>query len=270
MNRNSNTYTIIYSIVLVAVVGIVLSVVYQALRPKQLENIANDTKKQILMSARLSTEKGESVTSLFDQHIVSSYIVDAAGNRIDNSENPFDINVAIEFKKPVDQRRLPVFECTTDNGLKYIVPVYGAGLWGPIWGYVAFDNNGNTIYGAYFSHEGETPGLGAEIEKPAFQQQFDGKNIFSTDGEFTSIAVVKTGKEPQGKAWVHAVSGGTITSQGVQKMLYDSLEPYTAFFSNLADGESLVLNEGGKNLPSEGFPGKEDTPEGLQLQPQEL
>lgn len=270
MNRNSNTYTIIYSIVLVAVVGIVLSVVYQALRPKQLENIANDTKKQILMSARLSTEKGESVTSLFDQHIVSSYIVDAAGNRIDNSENPFDINVAIEFKKPVDQRRLPVFECTTDNGLKYIVPVYGAGLWGPIWGYVAFDNNGNTIYGAYFSHEGETPGLGAEIEKPAFQQQFDGKNIFSTDGEFTSIAVVKTGKEPQGKAWVHAVSGGTITSQGVQKMLYDSLEPYTAFFSNLADGESLVLNEGGKNLPSEGFSGKEDTPEGLQLQPQEL
>ena len=111
------------------VVGILLSVVYQALRPKQLENIANDTKKQILASARLTPEKGENISSLFDRHIVSSYLVDASGNRVDNGENPFDINVAIEFKKPIDKRLLPVFECRTDNGLKYIVPVYGAGLW---------------------------------------------------------------------------------------------------------------------------------------------
>lgn len=270
MNRNSNTYTIIYSIVLVAVVGVVLSVVYQALRPKQLENIANDTKKQILLSAHLAPLKGESVSDLFDKHIVSSYIVDAAGDRIDNYENPFDINIALESKKPAYERLLPVFECSTDQGLKYIVPVYGAGLWGPIWGYVAFDNNGNTIYGAYFGHEGETPGLGAEIEKPAFQDQFEGKDIFNKSGDFTSIDVVKTGKEPQRRAWVHAVSGGTITSQGVQKMLYNSLEPYTAFFSNLADGESVVLKEGGEGEIPEGFTGDEDKAEGLQLQPQEL
>lgn len=270
MNRNSNVYTIIYSIVLVVVVGVVLSVVYQALRPKQLENIANDTKKQILASARLTPEQGETISDLFDKHIVSSYIVNSAGERIDNGENPFDVNVALEVKKPADKRLLPVFECTTDNGNKFIVPVYGAGLWGPIWGYIAFDSNGNTIYGAYFSHEGETPGLGAEIEKPAFQNQFDGKNIFATDGEFTSIAVVKTGKEPQGKAWVHAVSGGTITSQGVQKMLYDSLKPYTAFFNNLADGASIVSDEGSANAAPEGFTGSEDKPEGLVLEPQEL
>lgn len=270
MNKNSNVYTIIYSIVLVVVVGVVLSVVYQALRPKQLENIANDTKKQILASARLTPEKDQSVSSLFDEHIVSSYIVDAAGNRVDNNQNPFDINVALEVKKPASERLLPVFECSTENGMKYIVPVYGAGLWGPIWGYIAFDANGDTIYGAYFSHEGETPGLGAEIEKPAFQNQFEGKNIFAPDGQFTSIAVVKTGKEPQGKAWVHAVSGGTITSQGVQKMLYESLEPYTAFFSNLSDKESVVLNEGGATTAPEGYSGAEDTPEGLVLEPQEL
>ena len=270
MNKNSNVYTIIYSIVLVVVVGVVLTVVYQALRPKQLENIANDTKKQILASARLAPEKDQTVSSLFDEHIVSSYIVDAAGNRVDNNMNPFDVNMALEVKKPADKRLLPVFECSTADGMKFIVPVYGAGLWGPIWGYIAFDANGNTIYGAYFSHEGETPGLGAEIEKPAFQNQFDGKNIFAPDGEFTSVAVVKFGKEPQGKAWVHAVSGGTITSQGVQKMLFDSLEPYTAFFSNLADKESVVLNEGGKEISPEGFTGSEDTPEGLVLEPQEL
>lgn len=270
MNKNSNIYTIIYSVILVAVVGVVLSVVYQALRPKQLENIANDTKKQILASARLTPEHGESIAELFDKHIVSSYIVDAGGYRIDNSENPFDVNMALEYKKPANERLLPVFECKTDNGLKFIVPVYGAGLWGPIWGYIAFDSNGNTIYGAYFSHEGETPGLGAEIEKPAFQDQFDGKNIFTSDGTFTSIAVVKTGKEPQGKAWVHAVSGGTITSQGVQKMLYDSLEPYTAFFSNLADGESVELNEGSGNAVPSGYEGEEDNSKGLVLEPQEL
>lgn len=235
MNRQSNIYTIIYSTVLVIVVGVVLSVVYQALRPTQLENIANDTRRQILASARIVPQPHETIAQLFDKHITDSYIVNSEGQKIDKNIKAFDVNVSLEYKKPASERLLPVFECQTDNGLKYIIPVYGAGLWGPIWGYVAFDSNGNTIYGAYFAHQGETPGLGAEIEKPAFSNQFDGKDIFTTTGEFTSVAVVKTGKEPAGRAWVHAVSGGTITSQGVQKMLYDSLEPYTAFFLSLQD-----------------------------------
>lgn len=238
MNRQSNTYTIIYSTVLVIVVGVVLSVVYQALRPQQLENIANDTKRQILASARIVPENGESIADIYTSHIQDSYIVNAEGQKVDSKTAPFDVNVALEVKKPANERLLPVFECTTDNGLKYIVPVYGAGLWGPIWGYIAFDDNGDTIYGAYFAHSGETPGLGAEIEKPKFQDQFEGKDIFSPSGEFMSVAVVKVGKEPAGQAWVHAVSGGTITSQGVQKMLFDSLEPYAAFFRNLKNSDS--------------------------------
>lgn len=269
MNRQSNVYTVIYSIVLVAVVGVVLSVVYQALRPKQLENIANDTKKQILASARLTPTDGKDISTLFDEHIVASYIVNSDGQQIDSNVNPFDVNMALEVKKPADERMLPVFECTTDAGLKYIVPVYGAGLWGPIWGYIAFDNNGNTIYGAYFAHQGETPGLGAEIEKPAFSSQFDGKDIFAPDGDFTSVAVVKTGKEPAGRAWVHAVSGGTITSQGVQKMLYDSLEPYTAFFRDLAAGDAGPMAENISPVDDEPvFTGADDTGKGLE--PQEL
>lgn len=235
MNKQSNIYTVIYATVLVIVVGVVLSVVYQALRPKQIENIQNDTKRQILAAARIIPSKGETVSQLFDKYITSSYIVDMQGQKVDQKVNAFDVNVGLESKKAADKRLLPVFECTTDNGVKYIIPVYGAGLWGPIWGYVAFDNNGDTIYGAYFAHQGETPGLGAEIEKPAFCDQFEGKNIFSSTGTFTSVAVSKLGKEPQGQAWVHAVSGGTITSQGVQKMLFDSLEPYTAFFKSLKD-----------------------------------
>ena len=268
MNRQSNVYTVIYAIVLVVLVGVVLSVVYQALRPTQLENIANDTKKQILASAHLSPSPGQNVSELFDSHIISSYIVNNRGERIDGNVNPFDVNMALEVKKPANERMLPVFECQTDSGIKYIVPVYGAGLWGPIWGYIAFDNNGDTIYGAYFAHQGETPGLGAEIEKPAFQNQFEGKDIFSPDGEFTSVAVVKIGKEPAGQAWVHAVSGGTITSQGVQKMLYDSLEPYTSFFLELKNGESGSASDTGEATPAAGFTGSEDSGKGLE--PQQL
>jgi len=238
MNRQSNTYTIIYSIVLVLVVGVVLSVVYQALRPMQVENINNDTKRQILAAARIVPEEGQNVADLFADHINTSYIVNTNGNKTESSVVAFDVNVAMESKRPASERLLPVFECTTSDGLKYIIPVYGAGLWGPIWGYIAFDDNGDTIYGAYFAHQGETPGLGAEIEKSTFRNQFDGKDVFSKNGEFTSVAVVKNGKEPADKAWVHAVSGGTITSQGVQKMLFDSLEPYSAFLKNLSSNQN--------------------------------
>ncbi|MDE6638535.1 MAG: FMN-binding protein, partial [Muribaculaceae bacterium] len=99
---------------------------------------------------------------------------------------------------------------------------------------VSMAANGKDIYGAYFGHQGETPGLGAEIEKPQFSSQFEGKSIFGSNGDFESVLVVKKGQEPSGKAYVNAVSGGTITSQGVQKMLFNSLEPYTEFSKTLA------------------------------------
>ena len=225
MNRQSNTYTIIYSVVLVLIVGVVLSLVYQALRPQQEENIANDTKRQILAAALITPSEGQTVAELYDSHITESYIVNADGRKVDGDLNPFDVNVAMEKKKPAAERLLPVFVCNTDKGVKYIVPVYGAGLWGPIWGYIAMDSNG------------DTPGLGAEIEKPAFSSQFEGKDIFAADGAFQSVKVVKNGQEPAEGAYVHAISGGTITSQGVQKMLQDSLEPYTAFFKSLASAK---------------------------------
>lgn len=238
MNRQSNTYTIIYAIILVVVVGVMLSVVYQALRPQQIENIENDTKRQILAAALISPAQGESVSDLYSKHITESYIVNTKGEKTAPDVNPFDVNVSLEVKKPEAERLLPVFVCSTDAGTKYIVPVYGAGLWGPIWGYIAMDANGDSIYGAYFAHQGETPGLGAEIEKPAFSDQFKGKDIFSNSGEFQSVKVVKNGQEPAESAYVHAISGGTITSQGVQKMLMNSLQPYTEFFKRLASGDA--------------------------------
>lgn len=234
MNRQSNTYTVIYSVVLVLLVGVLLSVVYQVLRPKQEENIANDTKRQILAAALITPTSGESIGDLYSEHITDSFLVNDKGDKVDSDVNAFDVNVANEVKKNADQRLLPVFICKTEAGIKYIIPVYGAGLWGPIWGYIAFDSDGDTIYGAYFAHQGETPGLGAEIEKPAFSGQFDGKHLIK-EGKFMPIAVVKAGRGPQGdEDYVDGVSGGTITSKGVGAMIDNCLSPYSKFLEGLA------------------------------------
>ncbi len=242
MKKDSNIYTFIYASVLVVIVGIALAAVYQALHPLQEKNIADDKKRQILAAALLSPKQGESISDLYSEHIKTSYIVNAKGEKVDDSQSPFDINVSQQIKLPADERLLPVFECTTDSGLKYILPVYGAGLWGPIWGYIAFNSNGETIYGAYFAHQGETPGLGAEIEKPAFSSQFEGKDIFNPNGEFEGVKVVKNGAEPSQGAYVHAISGGTITSQGVQKMLSNSLEPYSEFLKHVGSATESDQN----------------------------
>lgn len=232
INKENNVYTVLYAAVLVVVVGFVLALVYQAMRPSQLENIANDTKMQILAAALIYPGAGETIGQVYEQHITDSYCVNSKGEKLEGVD-AMDVDMAAEVKLPADERKLPVFVCQTDKGVKYIVPVAGAGLWGPIWGYIAMDANGKDIYGAYFGHQGETPGLGAEIEKPAFSSQFEGKPIFGPNGDFESVLVVKKGQEPADRAYVNAVSGGTITSQGVQKMLADSLEPYTTFFKNL-------------------------------------
>ena len=109
--------------------------------------------------------------------------------------------------------------------------LHGAGLWGPIWGYISVDADKNTVYGTDFSHASETPGLGAEITKPAFSGQFAGKQLFKGN-EFKSIAVVKKGKSADGQDYVDGISGGTITSQGVSAMLYNSLNSYVQFLTS--------------------------------------
>lgn len=111
--------------------------------------------------------------------------------------------------------------------------MYGQGLWGPIWGYIAINNDGSTIYGAYFSHQGETPGLGAEIEKPDFQNRFIDKCLFK-DGDYRPVTVVKAGQHPIGNEdYIDGISGGTITSKGVAAMLANCLAPYKNYLENI-------------------------------------
>ena len=203
-----------------------------ALKPRQQENADANKKRQILASVHVVAEASE-IASTFDKYVTDQFIVNEKGERI--GDNAFAVNVANQSKESAAERQLPVYVCTMpgDGATKYILPVYGAGLWGPIWGYVALDADGSTVFGAYFAHQGETPGLGAEIEKPAFSDQFEGKQMFK-DGRFLPVTVVKAGQKPLGdEDYVDAVSGGTITSKGVAAMLSDCLSPYKNFLETL-------------------------------------
>lgn len=233
INKQSNTYTIIYIIGLVVLVGAALGGVSMALKPQQLENADADKMRQILLSAHIPSERA-TVVETFHRFITEEYAVNANGEKLEGVD-PFAIDMAVEMKKPLEKRQLPVYVCSLgDNDTKYILPLAGMGLWGPIWGYIAFDSDGDTIYGAFFDHQGETPGLGAEITKPDFTDQFIGKKMFH-DGKFLPVTVVKAGQKPAGDMdYVDGVSGGTITSKGVAAMLDDCLIPYSAFLSELA------------------------------------
>lgn len=233
INKQSNLYTIIYIVVLVVVVGCALALTSLALREKQQANVMADTMGQILKSVHVAPESD--VAAQFNSLIVAQPVVNAAGEVVSES-GASSVNVAEQSKKPAAERLLPVYVCQLPGGeVKYIVSCYGAGLWGPIWGYVAFNADGATIYGAYFNHQGETPGLGAEIEKPAFASQFDGKSVIAADGAFVPVDVVKSGQKPldSRRDYVDAVSGGTITSKGVAAMLDNCLSPYAAYLKSL-------------------------------------
>ena len=232
INKQSNSYTIIYIIVLVLVVGAALAVTSISLRSRQQANADADKMRQILASV-LVTPAPDDVIATYGEIVKNSFIVDSEGKTIDG--DAFTVNVAEQSKLADTERKLPVYECTLPDGsVKYVLPVYGAGLWGPIWGYVSLDADGSTIYGAYFAHQGETPGLGAEIEKPAFSSQFEGKQLFK-DSRFLPVAVVKAGQKPLGdEDYVDGISGGTITSKGVGTMLSNCLAPYEAYLSTFS------------------------------------
>lgn len=233
LNKQSNVYTIIYIVVLVVVVGAALAITSLSLKDKQVENANADKMRQILASVHIIPEKGKVVED-YNKYITESFIVDSEGKRIEG--DAFDVNVEAQSKQADDaKRKLPVYVCTlADGAKKYILPVYGAGLWGPIWGYVSLDADGSTLFGAYFAHQGETPGLGAEIEKPAFSDQFAGLHMFK-DGQYMPVDVVKKGQKPLGNEdYVDGISGGTITSKGVGAMLNNCLMPYEAFLRSLS------------------------------------
>ena len=233
MNTNSNTYTVIYSIILVVVVAAVLAFAAMFLKPTQDANVKKDTISQILTAA---TIQGEDILGTYQQEIESAILVDINGNKVG------DLNVAdcevygtSDLKRQIaaEQKSLPVY--IFKNGIT-VVPCYGAGLWGPIWGYIGFEGDLETIKAVCFGHKGETPGLGAKIaDEPSFAEAFVGKKVGKGDILFE---VAKPANRQTKENGVDAISGATITSQA----LGNTLNQWFGFYQNYLSKNVVSAN----------------------------
>jgi len=207
LNTNSNAYIIIYSAVLVVIVAFLLAFVYQALKPMQDENVELDRQKQILYSLNIRDLDGDEARAKYKE------VVKAEGEK--------------------DGRKY--YMCSIDGENVLVVQLKGMGLWGGISGYLSLHNQqAPTVYGAYFNHESETAGLGAEIkDSRAWQEQFVGKRIYDDNYEVV-LSVVKKVDDPTTQ--VDVVTGATLTSNGVDAMIKECLQnACTNAFSLFAD-----------------------------------
>lgn len=227
MKEFSNRYIFIFSAVMVIAVATLLSLAATLLQPRQQKNLEIEKKKSMLESIGVASTR-ETTEVLYDKYIKKSFVLNSKGEVVDGVD-AFKVVLNVEQKKPLDQQYLPVFDATPDDGEKLIIlPVEGKGLWGPIYGYVSLKSDLNTIYGVTFDHKGETPGLGAEINTTPFESMFIGKKLYEAD-KFVSIGVLKGGAKPDDPHNVDAISGGTITSKGLEKMLLDCLSKYNGY-----------------------------------------
>jgi len=237
MNK-SNTYIFIYSTVLVALVATLLALAANVLKPFQQKNLEIAKKLEILHSVNkgwdVSTadSKNAYVDGEYAKYITESLAVNYKGDTLKGID-AFTVDPNDEMDKDSTQRAYPIYICHLEDGsLNYIFPVLGKGLWGPIWGYVALKDDKNTIFGVFFDHQGETPGLGAEINTRWFQEPFSGKRIFNENGAFVSISIVKMNEPRDPEHAVDAISGGTITSKGLEKTIFDCMKNYLPFLTN--------------------------------------
>lgn len=229
MNTNSNSYTIIYASVMVVIVAFLLAFVSSSLKEKQSKNVELDTKKQILSALQVNDVKDADAE--YNKYVKADMLMQADGTLVEYT----DKFVTAYEKEAKENQRLHVFVAEVDGETKYVFPVYGAGLWGAIWGYVALNSDKDTVYGVYFSHASETPGLGAEITSAKFKGQFPGRKTVK-DGE-VALEVVKNGKVVDADYQVDGISGGTITSMGVKDMLHNCLGEYKAFLTSKQNEE---------------------------------
>lgn len=214
---------------MVIIVAVFLSLAATLLQPRQTKNIEIDKKKGMLESIGVSSVP-QTTEELYDKHVTGSFVITNNGEEVPGVD-AFNIDVRAEQRKPLEQQYLPVFNAQTDNGEQLIIlPLQGKGLWGPIWGYISIESDMNTIFGATFDHKGETPGLGAEINTPDFEVMFQGKKLYENN-EFVSIGVLKGGARDDDPHNVDAISGGTITSKGLQKMLLEGIGKYNKFLT---------------------------------------
>ena len=197
LNTNSNAYIIIYSSILVIIVAFVLAFIFKALKPMQDANVALDQKKQILYSLNIRGLDGHEAEAKYAEVV----------------------------KEEKTENGQTVYLCNVDGEDVCVFAMKGMGLWGGISGFVAIhDQDGPTVYGAYFNHESETAGLGAEIkDSQAWQEKFIGKKVFKDGNDDVALSVVKKVEDPETQ--VDCVTGATLTSNGVNDMIHEGLKP---------------------------------------------
>ena len=212
---------------MVIIAAFLLAFVASVLKSPQEANIANDKRGQILSS--LNIRNVNDVTDEYNKVILHDLILDANGQVI-KEDGGFQVESKdITAKNPAD-KKLPLYVAKVNNDTIYVVPLYGRGLWGGISGYLALKKDFDTVFGSYFTHESETAGLGARIVEEEFQEKFIGKKAFS-DSTFQKIALVLSKKIENPEHEVDAITGATLTSNGVSEMFQTSLLPYQKFFS---------------------------------------
>ena len=240
-----NSYTIIFSIIMVLVVGSILAGVAQGLRGKIDENRRFEKQQNILYAMGVNNNQSDTdvefiptkeVENTFKKYITKQLIYQ--GGKISEKNDAYLTNLKKEealAKKGNYQRKLPLFIGEKDGKTFYIIPVRGKGLWDAIWGYVALDNN-YVIQGVYFDHKGETPGLGANIKERFFMDDFNNEKIFKGT-QFKGVSVIKGNNDPlntdKSDNEIDAIAGATITGNGVTTMLKKDLKMYLPFLKKV-------------------------------------
>ena len=231
INKNSNGYTFTFAILMVVVVGTLLAVASQGLKSRQDKNTSDKKMINILSAIKVEATR-EKEKKMFDTYVVESKIISGK----DLSSAAFDVDIQKEFRDKnleLSDRNYPLYICEKNGSRYYVIPVVGTGLWGPIWGFVALESDYKTIYGATFDHKGETPGLGAEIKQGFYSNQYAGEMVADTSGTFLPIVVVKDGSGKGMNSKVDGITGGTITSKGVEEMTTRTLAVYVNYFNAL-------------------------------------
>lgn len=243
MNTNSNTYTIIYTTIIVTLVAAILAFVSQGLKAKQEANEKADTISQMMTAARFATKAelqkmgNTAVLAKYAEEIENAFTVNMDGKKVADLEldqvfSPKELKKQNYKIKDGSDAEIPVF--IFKNGVT-VVPVYGAGLWGPVWGYIAFEPNSNAIKGAYFDHESETAGLGAKIkDDPEFQAEFNGEKADFSNANVFDIVKGGAPKNADGTSIIDnkidAITGATMTSNGLDAAIDTWLGAYAAYF----------------------------------------
>ena len=231
IDKNSNSYTFGFAILMVIVVGSLLAVASQGLKTRQEKNATVKQMMSILSAINIDATR-ENAKEMYNKDVIDSKIISGK----DLNTEAFNVDIKKEFRDKnisVSDRNYPLYICEKDGDKYYIIPVVGTGLWGPIWGFVALESDFKTIYGANFDHKSETPGLGAEIKYASYSDQYTGETISDTTGSFQPIIVVKDGSGSGINSKVDGITGGTITSKGVEEMTTRTLEVYVNYFKSL-------------------------------------